>query len=91
MPPSKGEKGLPQQVTPQNISKVICAFEKLGFTHRRKKSRGKGSHHVLTKKGLARPVIFTEHGKEIPPNHIKNNLRSAGITIKNYLKALDEC
>ena len=91
LPPSKGEKGVPHKVTPQHIKKVICAFKSMGFDYRLK-SKKTGNHHILTRKGLERPIVFVEHGsKDIPIRHIKNNVKTAKITEKAYLRALSKC
>lgn len=92
MPPSKGKKGIPHKVTPQNIKKVISAFKRLGFEYRGAKSKKTGNHHILSKKGIERPIVFVEHGgKDIPIRHIKNNIKSAKTTKEAYLKALSKC
>ncbi|MBI3256127.1 MAG: type II toxin-antitoxin system HicA family toxin [Candidatus Andersenbacteria bacterium] len=51
---------------------IGCTFE-----------RQKGSHRVYGKPGLNRPVILPAY-KELPVFVIKNNLRTLGMTQKQY-------
>ena len=51
--------------------------------------RTKGDHIIFTRSGLKRPVVFP-YDKEIPPFIIRNNLRTLGVTVEQYLKILKE-
>ena len=51
-------------------------FERAGFSC----VRIEGDHYVYTKDGVARPIVIPDW-REIPVFIIKNNLRSANITI----------
>ncbi len=49
--------------------------------------RQKGDHLVYWRVGLKRPVIFPKD-KEIPVFIIRNNLRTLGISVEEYLEIL---
>lgn len=51
--------------------------------------RTKGDHLVYTRKDLKRPVIITADS-EIPIFIIRNNLRTLGISIEEYLNLIDQ-
>ncbi|MDI7268350.1 MAG: type II toxin-antitoxin system HicA family toxin [Myxococcota bacterium] len=59
---------------------MIAALLRAGFTH----ERTVGGHAVLTKPGIARPVIVPLWN-ELPEFIVSNNLRTAGISRKEYL------
>lgn len=64
---------------------AIKAFEHLGFTVKRRK----GSHVSMTKPGVGRPLVIPDHG-DLAIGTLKSNLRTAGITIDEFEKALAE-
>jgi len=49
--------------------------------------RESGDHRIYWRKGLKRPVVFPKD-KEIPVFVIRNNLRTLGISTKEYLEIL---
>lgn len=51
--------------------------------------RTKGSHEVWGRKDLLRPVIFRTHKKEIPPTHIRTNLKTLGMTVEEFEKIIN--
>lgn len=51
--------------------------------------RVKGDHIIYTRRGLRRPVIFP-YDKEIPPFIIRTNLRTLGLTTKEFLDILEQ-
>ncbi len=51
--------------------------------------RTEGDHFVYTKEGIARPVVIPDY-KELPVFIIKNNLRSAGISLEEYFSLLEK-
>jgi len=55
---------------------VGCTFE-----------RQKGDHRVYWRKGLSRPVILPMY-KNLPIFVIRNNLRTLGISLDEYLQIL---
>ncbi|OGM90292.1 hypothetical protein A2755_03830 [Candidatus Wolfebacteria bacterium RIFCSPHIGHO2_01_FULL_48_22] len=50
--------------------------------------REKGDHRVYTRIGLNRPVIIPQNSS-IPAFIIRNNLRTLGISTKEYLEILE--
>lgn len=51
--------------------------------------RQKGDHRVYSKAGLKRPIILPEY-KALPVFIILNNLRTLGISTKEYIKIMQE-
>ena len=51
--------------------------------------RRDGDHVIYNKKGLTRPIVFQRTG-EIPKDHIKSNLRTLGISTKEYLEIINK-
>lgn len=73
------------RITPVHYRKLARVFEKKGFTY----LRTQGDHLVYGKSGIVRPIIIPMY-KEIPEFIILRNLRTAGITRKEYLKILEK-
>lgn len=46
--------------------------------------RVKGDHFVYRKPGLARPIVLTK-SKDVPELHIRTNLKTLGISTKQFL------
>lgn len=69
--------------TSYKVQKKI--FEKVGFIH----TRTKGNHLILEKEGVSRPVVIPTY-KQVPIFIIKNNIRTAGISNKEYFELLKE-
>ena len=70
-------------IKPINHKKLVKVFEKFGWKY----ERTKGDHMVFIKKGFVRPVVIPKY-KNVPVFIIKNNLRTAKISVEEYLKAL---
>jgi len=51
--------------------------------------RQKGDHRVYWRSDLKRPVVFPAD-KEVPVFVIRNNLRTLGISVKEYLTILEK-
>jgi len=60
---------------------VIRTLEKRGFVL----NRQHGSHAVLTRPGLRRPVIVSVRVREMPPRHIAKILSQAGLSVDEFL------
>jgi predicted RNA binding protein YcfA (HicA-like mRNA interferase family) len=73
------------RLTPVHYRKLAKVFERKGFIY----VRTHGDHLVYQKKGIARPIIIPMY-REIPEFIILKNLKTAGITRKEYLKILGE-
>lgn len=69
-------------ITPNEFARVLLL---LGFT----KTRTKGGHEAWTKEGIARPVIFQTHINPIPEFVVVNNLRTIGLSRKDFISLLE--
>lgn len=49
-----------------------------------KTTKGKGGHERWVKKGLLRPIILQSHVDPVPEMVLRNNLRSLGVTRKEF-------
>ncbi|MEI6478273.1 MAG: type II toxin-antitoxin system HicA family toxin [bacterium] len=72
------------RLTPINVLRFEKFLASVGCTF----VRQAGSHRVFEKAGLARPVIVPRHCAELPPFIIRNNLRTLGISLEEYQKAI---
>ena len=50
--------------------------------------RTKGGHEMWNKKGLLRNVVFQNHEEHVPEDIILNNLRTIGISKKEFDEVL---
>jgi len=73
------------KIVPTNYKIQKKTFERFGFIH----TRTKGDHLILEKEGILRPVVIPAY-REVPVFIIKNNLRTAGVTNKEYFEKLKE-
>ena len=48
--------------------------------------RQRGSHVVLTKPRLPRPVVVAMHNRELPPGTVIDILRQADVSAEEFLK-----
>ena len=71
------------KIPPHSGKEMIAAFLRGGFVQ----ERVCGDHVVLTREGMARPVIVPLY-KALPDFVVSNNLRTAGISRKEYLVLL---
>jgi len=68
--------------------KHAACFERLGWT-RDLKRRGRGSHILLTKKGM-RPTLSIPNHKEVKRTIIAKLITLAGTTQEQYIKKFYE-
>ena len=61
-------------------------FEKFLLAEGCKFIREKGDHRVYSKAGITRPVIVPRD--TLPPHVVLNNLRTLGISRREYLKTI---
>jgi len=64
---------------------LVKFFEKQGFD----KARQRGSHIIMEKAGVNRSVVIPEH-RELPADIVLGNLRTAGISRKDFIDALQK-
>ena len=74
------------RLAPADWRTLVRVFEADGFTQ----DRTTGSHVVLTKPGIARPVIIPKYS-EVGLDIIRNNMRTAGMSRERYLELLRGC
>jgi len=51
--------------------------------------RQRGDHRIYWRSGLKKPVVFPAD-KEVPVFIIRNNLRTLGISVKEYLEIIEK-
>ena len=73
------------RLAPVDWRTLVRIFEADGFTQ----NRTTGSHIVLTRPGIARPVIIPKYA-EVSPDIIRSNMRTAGMSRERYFKLLGE-
>ena len=73
------------RIAPVGWKILIRIFEIYGCVYKRKK----GSHHVLVYPGAKRAVVIPEYN-EIDVEIIKNNMRTVGMTRKEYFDLLEK-
>lgn len=71
------------RITPIHYRKLAKIFEKKGFIY----LRTEGDHLIYDKKGIVRPIVIPKY-REIPEFIILNNLKTAGISRKEYFQLL---
>lgn len=74
------------RLTPVSWKVLKCIFEKAGFVHK----RTEGSHMVLEKEGVRRPVIIPTYD-EVGLDIIKSCMRTASMSRDQYFKLLKDC
>ncbi len=73
------------RLTPVHYRKLAKVLKKKGFVY----IRTHGDHLVYQKTGITRPIIIPKY-REILEFIILKNLKTAGITRKEYLKLLEK-
>jgi len=73
------------KLVPQSARTLVKIFEKFGFAVSKRRP---GDHIAMRKSGAIRPLIIPDK-KDIPTFIILNNLRTAGISREEFLKALE--
>jgi len=48
-----------------------------------------GSHRKYSKPGIKRPIVIPRRS-DIPPSIIANNLKTAGLSVEDYFRLLEE-
>ena len=71
------------KLTPTDWRTLVRVFEADGFTQ----ERTTGSHVVLSKPGVLRPVIIPKYA-EIGLDVIRSNMRTAGMSSTRYFSLL---
>jgi|FLYL01.1.fsa_nt_gi predicted RNA binding protein YcfA (HicA-like mRNA interferase family) len=63
---------------------IVRALERAGFEVRRQT----GSHVILSKAGLRRPIVVPMHRRELPPGTVKDIIRQCGLRVTEFLELL---
>jgi predicted RNA binding protein YcfA (HicA-like mRNA interferase family) len=71
------------KIAPVSWKKLVKFLKKNGF----KQERTKGSHIVLVKPGLARPLVVPKY-KSLGLTIVKNNLKTSGLSEAEFAKFL---
>jgi predicted RNA binding protein YcfA (HicA-like mRNA interferase family) len=74
------------RITPVHWKVLECVFLKAGFVFERQS----GDHRCYVKRGIARPVVIPTY-KEVDVDIILANMRTAGMSRKEYFGLLGEC
>ena len=74
------------KLVPQSAKTLVKVFERFGFAVSKRRP---GDHIAMRKSGAIRPLIIPDK-KDIPTFIILNNIRTAGISREDYLKALED-
>lgn len=75
---------MPDKLPSLRPERILRALEKCGLT----KQRQTGSHIILTKPGLRRPVVIADHNREVSGRTLEKLLRQAEITNEEFLASL---
>ena len=73
------------RITPVHWRELERVFLKSGWTF----ARQEGSHRSYVKEGAPRPIVIPAY-TEVPVAIIRNNLKTAGISRKDYFLLLAE-
>ena len=73
------------RIVPIAAKRLRRVFEKAGF----RCVRTEGDDSVYTKEGVMRPIVIPDW-PEVPVFIIKNNLRSAGMSLEEYFRLLQQ-
>lgn len=74
------------KVAPVHYKRLVCVFEKAGYTYQ----RTRGDHLVYIKTGSIRPLVIPMYDV-VPVFIIKNLMRTARINREEYLVLLSQC
>jgi len=74
------------RLTPIHWRRLVCVFERDGFTV----VRQEGDHVVMTRPGCKRPLVIPQW-RQVPRFIIQNNVRTAGMSRARYFELLAQC
>lgn len=73
------------KLSPVDWRRLVKIFEAVGF----RMDRQRGSHIVMVKDGVSRPVVIPRVN-DVKVGVIRANLRTAGMTLKQYFEMLEK-
>ncbi|MCX6646217.1 MAG: type II toxin-antitoxin system HicA family toxin [bacterium] len=71
------------KLIPLKVSKVIKAFEELGYCQA---ADNGGSHIIMRKEGKVNNLSIPVHGKELPVGVLRSLIRKAGLTVEEFFE-----
>ena len=71
------------RLSPVSWRALVRVFEQDGF----EVDRTRGSHIVMVKSGMARPIVIPRH-RQVKVPIIRNSLRTAGMSVERYFELL---
>jgi predicted RNA binding protein YcfA (HicA-like mRNA interferase family) len=71
------------RLVPLKVTKVIKAFEKLGYCQT---ADNGGSHIIMRKEGKVNNLAIPVHGKELPAGVLRSLIRKAGLTVEEFFE-----
>jgi predicted RNA binding protein YcfA (HicA-like mRNA interferase family) len=63
---------------------VVKALERAGFAVKRQT----GSHVIMYKAGLRRPISIPQHPRDLPKGTVRAIVRQAGLTLEEFLQLI---
>jgi predicted RNA binding protein YcfA (HicA-like mRNA interferase family) len=63
---------------------VVKALERAGFVVKRQT----GSHVIMYKAGLRRPISIPQHPGDLPKGTVRAIVRQAGLTLEEFLQLI---
>ena len=74
------------KITALHWEKLVQIFELDGFSI----SGRVGDHIRMTKSGVRRPIVIKTSPRQVPPELIRINLTTAGMSRERYFELLDK-
>jgi len=75
---------VPKKLPVLKAKQVVDALLRAGFSVRRQT----GSHIIIFKSGLNRPITVPVHTNDIPQGTLRAIIRQAGLTIEEFIELL---
>lgn len=73
------------KLSPVHWRRLVRIFEAVGF----RRDRQRGSHIVMVKDGVSRPVVIPRVN-DVKVAVIRSNMRTAGMTLEKYFELLEK-
>ncbi|MYB50403.1 MAG: type II toxin-antitoxin system HicA family toxin [Dehalococcoidia bacterium] len=74
-----------RRITQIPYSDLVKLFEADGFSI----ARTRGDHLIMTKTGVRRPVVIKRSPRMVSIDHIRSNMRTAGMSRERFFRLLD--
>ena len=73
-----------RQLPALRADQIVGALQRAGLVVKRQT----GSHLILTRQGLRRPIVVPMHRRELPRGTVLDIVRQAGLTVEEFFKHL---